>query len=559
MGILFLGCYEDSEEITETIEKPIPSKIITEANLVVNVQDETGLPISGISAHFNHQNKVINQASYFHFLSKNISKENEILTVTDGKGHSFDFSMYTIENEVNYHTITLFKNVQEIAFSSAQDQNLTSPSGNINLHLSPNNYTVDQEKYAGNIQGRFYEINTFNPTHLKALPGGQIIHQNGVQKFIQFHVAFNIELTTPAQKTVSCRSSQKVEIVNIVPTESVILYYNKVSKRWENKGIYSAKNGIPFTESGFYALADLEDISILKGQWLLNDFPMMNQKIKYEFNNITQETYTSNTGKWEIIVSRNTLITISHDHECSVNTEKIMVQTDKNQVETNIKNFVTLEWENVSIKGSFKSCDHLPIHEGFIIVQNGIDPIQIYIPRSTFSINLPLCTQDDVNIATSSTTSSPTSLIRYTGKNIALGQIFLCETFTDNYVALKTQETYSNLTTLLEAKEDAGIFNFTFEYSGQVFNLKFKHNNQAGNIDPSSTNIVWIDPNFDGKGIELLCPTSTSCGFDEVELYTFEKNGWIKGRFKGEFWVKNNNPLTARYQQLEGEFQINQK
>ena len=89
-------------------------------NVVINVTDENGQTLTGLTARFNKESKIINQASFFQFEAKDISKENELLTITDKDGEVFEFALYNIENQVNYHHLTLFRNTLKINFITSE-------------------------------------------------------------------------------------------------------------------------------------------------------------------------------------------------------------------------------------------------------------------------------------------------------------------------------------------------------------------------------------------------------------------------------------------------------
>lgn len=83
--------------------------------------------------------------------------------------------------------------------------------------------------------------------------------------------------------------------------------------------------------------------------------------------------------------------------------------------------------------------------------------------------------------------------------------------------------------------------------------------NSVGMQKDEMCNILIQEPSFFGKKVELFCPTSTlGCGFDEVVITHIkdEDNGYIRGYFKGRFWTKTFDPLSANYNEMSGEFQI---
>jgi hypothetical protein len=79
----------------------------------------------------------------------------------------------------------------------------------------------------------------------------------------------------------------------------------------------------------------------------------------------------------------------------------------------------------------------------------------------------------------------------------------------------------------------------------------------VGMLNNKKANIVWVDDQIGGYGVSLSCPTSSECGFTNVEIIYWGQNGnLVKGRFEGRFWLKTLNPIGAQYKNISGEFQI---
>lgn len=206
-GILMMaGCYPDAEESTEIIIKPVRKTIIASANVVINVTDENGQTLTGLTARFNKESKIINQASFFQFEAKDISKENELLTITDKDGEVFEFALYNIENQVNYHHLTLFRNTLKINFITSEGSIISFPSGKINIDLTNTEFKSGNESFAGNVNCIYHEFDLSNPFHLQALPGGKLIDINGKYSLVEWLHVFRFDLLTQNEKYLTLAS-----------------------------------------------------------------------------------------------------------------------------------------------------------------------------------------------------------------------------------------------------------------------------------------------------------------------------------------------------------------
>lgn len=556
MVLIFSGCFPDTEESAETIIKPVRKTVIASAKVVINVTDENGHPLAGLTARFNQQSKLINLASFFQFDAKNIYKENELLTITDKDGQVYEYALYNIENQVNYHNLTLYRNTNKKVFSSVEGSIISFPSGKMDIDLVNTTYSVGNDTYTGTVTCVYHEYDINNPYHTKAIPGGKLIDIDGKYKLVEWLYVFRFDLMTQNEKPLSLTQPKNV-FLNMSPgKETRIIQYDRSKKIWADLGSFPDSKNIPLQTSGIYAVVYTHTPSLLKGVFTANSLPMVKQKITCSYAGKRFETQTTNTGKWEILVPENQSVFIQPATDCADIQQGINITSDKKTVETGTINFATPQITKVTLKGSFKNCFAENLTEGFIQIKQDSKTEYIYIPESNFEWSLPICGGGDLSFGAAGNSGEKMADIRFVNDTAYLGNIFLCPGLENQYISLRTPDgniIYSGDIIVTKIGTETRI---TFKSTTQEFLIAFENNQQPGFVPVETGHIVWKDPNFLNKGIEINCPTSNTCGFSEIRILSQQNTDWIKGRFKGNFWSKTLQPLTARNQILEGDFFI---
>lgn len=550
----FFGCFKDTEDTTEVIIKPVPSITIGTANVVVKVQDETGQAISGLTARFNKITKVVENASIFHFEGENIDKENELLTLTTAQGKSYEFNLYNIENQVNYHQITLFSQVKHSAFSSRETHVLPLPSNSFELKFIPQVYQSGALDYAGEIRAEYIDYDMSNPIHRQAIPGGNIVVDKGVKKIIHPKKAFTINLESPDEKSLTWAKPHIGEFAEVFPSGSFLLFYDKEAHRWKILSGLDQKNEFPLSASGTYIVAELADYHIINGTWLIDNNPLPGHDIEITSQGFSTTIHTTNTGYWEAVVPANQQVVIKALFACPSTVETEVV-TIGEKTSTGTRNFSAPGITFIEAKGSLLDCKHQPLQEGFLLFQGPDAREVVYIKGNKFDIILPVCSASDWTFAVKSGNSTSTEL-NVIQNSLNLGNVYVCEDLKEQYVALETSDGYSNLFQSILFEDDGQVMILEMNNAPLKFYIKIKHSGTPGIIPNENANIVWRDPNFVDQGIEIECPSSSSCGFEHIELTQYSEGDWVRGSFSGRFWTKTFDPLTAKYQNVHVDFQV---
>lgn len=554
--LILAGCYPDTEDSTDTIIKPVKKTVIASSKVVINVTDETGQALTGLTARFNQQSKIINLASFFLFDAKNIYKENELLSITDKDGQVFEYSLYNIENQVNYHNLTLFRNTQKKVFSTTEGSVISFPSGKMDIDLINTNFTLENETYAGNVNCLYHEYDLNNPYHVQAIPGGKLLDIDGKYHLIEWLYVFRFDLLTQNEKYLALANPQNVFLKISPDKQARVIQYDRSKKFWTDLGTFSDTKNIPVQTSGIYAVVYTHEPSVLKGVFTANNLPLVKQKITYDYDGKSYEAQTTNTGTWEIWVPKNTSVSIQPSATCPDLQDGITINAGENIVDTGTKNFSTTQIKNITLKGSFKNCFAEALPGGFIMINQNTKTEYIYIPESDFEWTLPVCGDGDLSYGAAGNAGEKMANISFDNDIADLGNIFLCSGLENQYISLRTPDgktLYTGDIIVTGSGSETSIF---FKSTTQEFLITFLNNQQPGLVTAETGNIVWKDPTFLSKGIEINCPTSNTCGFEEIRILSQQHNDWIKGSFKGNFWSKTLQPLTARNQILEGDFFI---
>lgn len=553
---MLIGCFPDTEDLTEAIIKPVKKTVIASANVVINVTDETGQTMTGLTARFNKQSKIINQASFFQFETSDILKENELLTITDKDGQIYEFSLFNIENQVNYHNLSLFRNSNKKNFSSSEGSLINYPSGKIFIDLTNTEFKLGNETFAGSINCLYHEIDLKNPYHVQSIPGGNLIDINGKFSFIELLHVFRFDLMTQNEKYLSLSNSKNISFDFMSEGTSHIIQYDRIKKNWVYHGIFSNKQGVPIQSSGIYAIVYLSEPAIISGTFKANNLPLIKQSIDFEYEDKKHQAFTTNTGKWEILVPKNKIVSVYPDLDCIGQNDKIIINTKDDFRDSGITNFSIPSLREINLKGSFKDCEAKSLSEGFIKIQNGNEIKYLFIPESDFEWMLPLCESGSVSFGAAGTNGERMSDISFQSDLAEMGNIFLCPGLENQFISINTKDGNIIYSGDISVNDQNGEFRIHFKSTSQEFLFNIRHNEQVGNVIPSEGNLIWKDLGFKNKGIEVNCPTSNTCGFEEIVLLSYQKDNWIKGNFKGNFWGKTFIPLTAGYQKLEGDFFI---
>lgn len=551
----FTSCFKDSEDISEEIIKPKPKIIIESANLVVKVTNENGTSLTGISADFNNEIKVVDNSSIFYFSTKKISKADEVLTITDKEGEIFQYKIYSIENEVNYHDICIFKNYTTDHISSQDVKTLHLNSGQ-SITLSADNYKQGQKDYNGNITLKYHSFDLSNELHRKALPGGNTILKDGVRKAISFKEVIRFDVYDSENRVINFKDAIQIKMLNNVDDHQVILYYNRIQQDWEITNITADRNNIPVLKSGIYAIAEINEAVTVKGRITFNQKEARNENILLSYDDQNVNVQTTNNGLWETILPINKNISIDVKHECIKSSTK-EIFNEKAITDVGTIEYTSNEIAVISVKANIKDCNEQLVDNVLMLIETTNESTHLLVTKGSTSIEQNVCIggEPKLKIIGNNVVSN---LYNIQENNIDLGNFLLCEKANDEYLYIKDEQNNKVLYNQLVSAVDDNDITIEFNKSNdQRLKLEFMHDNKEGIINPIRSNMVWFDSGFGSNGIAFNCPSAIECGFTSLQLtYINSESEYVRGKFSGRFWIKTINPVTASYKNVEAEFQI---
>ncbi len=552
-----MSCFKDENTSTTTIIKNDPRYIIDASELVIEVADENEKPIVGLTASYNGEIKLVNKSSFFHFEGKKVNKFEELLKITDQNGYDYDYLIHSQANEVNYKKINVFINKENASLASNDDFALPITSS-IKVNLTKDNYLVNvNQNYTGNIELRYNHFDIQNESHVKTLPGGKFGVKDNQLWLLQMEDAFEFNVYSTDKQKLSFKQPIAVQL-STVKSGSALFYYDADSHVWTYLQDVASNQQVLTNRHGTYCIAQIKAFSILKGQWMINQMPARQSVITLTSPSLNEQVLTSNNGRWEAIVPVGENITITYALSCAQTESQSVIVTDtKFDVGTHVTS--SANYLPYQISGQIRDCNGGLIEEGFLKIKSKSINKTLYIDSSTFNFSVPLCEGDLVALSCTTVTADyETTILENVPYNIDLSSIYLCNDIKDNYLILNIDGFVKKYTSFEKTINNEIIQIGASSYALPIF-LKFGHTNMVGKLDHKKANIAWFDDQIAGYGVSLNCPTSSECGFTNVEIIYWGQNGnLVKGRFEGRFWLKTLNPVGAQYKNISGEFQIKQ-
>ena len=555
--LLIIGaCNKDSETTTTTIIKNPPEIVIANSELVVNLEDENGVAVEGLTAVFNDSIQVIDGRSFFHFRGKDINKLNEVLRITDADGNEHQFNSLILENEINYRKVNLFMNKEGDSFSAANEKNI-SLDGNFLLTFPRQNYFLGTDtEYNRQVNIKYNVFDLQNKNHVNCLPGGKTMLFDNEYSMVIFKAAFDFSLHSDDNKSLSLKKPAK--LLSGIQENGVLTYYNSALGHWELISEYFPGKEVLLPYAGTYAIAEVKDRALLKGELFLNGLPMINAEIKITGSGFEYSAFSTQSGKWEIEVPRYSNIEIKYASPCG---DVVMGDILANQVNNTLSPvyLTSVQVDEFTLSGRVLDCQLNVVDHTFIEIESEHNKKIVLIPKSQFSLRLPLCLNESYTFRFLEPGSSFISRPWVFKKgDMNFGDVLICPNLKDQYVGFSIGNDYS-LYTDISTKYSSSILEIKGkkESNDPGFLLRFGHNGQAGSLTTDLANIQLYNSDFGGYGISINCPTSNDCGFENIELNYFEENDdFIKGEFKGNFWTQIFSPSGAVYKEIKGVFQV---
>lgn len=553
--VILSSCYKDDLTTKTTIIKNDPRYIVESGRMVIEVADENGQSLSGLTASYNGDIKIVNQSSFFEFEGKNVNRFEELLRITDKEGFEYDYLIQSQAGEVNYTKVNVFRNKKQSIFDSSADKELPLFS-DAKISLPQNNYLVNvTNQYTGTVEVRYTHYDIKNPNHKRSLPGGVLGIKDNQKWLLSMEDAFEFVLFSADKQKLNLRNPVAF-LSQSTKKGSLLFYYDPQSHTWIYQAEVDASGQVMISRPGIYCIADISDFSIVTGQWMINELPARQMPVTLNIAGTTTEVITTNNGKWEALLPKGQNLEISYISACAT-TSKTQILLSENTVFAGIHQTTTDDIKPYVLSGRFEDCEGNALPSGFIKIQSSQINQTLFIDSSSFLITLPLCKNDPVDITfTNAASDFETHTFVNIPERFVLETIFLCPDLKENYVVMRLDGDHTIYTGFQKTVTESLIQIGGGLFSEKIF-LKFGHQNIAGNLPLNKANISWLDEEIAGYGVDLKCPTSSNCGFTDVEITYFDQNRKIlRVRFEGRFWLRTLNPVSADFKNISGEFQL---
>ncbi len=555
------ACYKDVIEdpkIEIVVDDPV---IIISTVIVGYVTDESGLPVTGVVS-FNGQEREISSEGYFQLPGIEIDKYHEVLRIQTQDGKDFYFQVATIENDVNYLHLTLFSKVEEhLGQSSNQESFTISDRGQ--LQIEKNAMLINGTNYTGRYEVGAFSLDLQNPQERRALPEMKRARDlNDRTRDIQLLEATFMELqSTQGEELTFMKNGAQIKY-DIQCAECLPFYFDVERRSWVELEQIQNPEMIPVTKSGFYALGKYQDQILLQGMMFADGIPVPHVELNLLRNGqLLSSTQTTNNGRWSFLAPQEANLEVQLISPCGIKLAKQVRTESEDQIAE------TIELGNEAVKttiiqGTARDCDDQPLQRHFLSLASGDYQQFIYSRKANFTIPIIDCDVQQLIVQSKNgaLSESGPEITWPVSDEIEVYSTYACNAAKEEYVVVRID----NKQKIYRLSESA------FENDRSVMRINSADNTEEkivlwitgmspGKYADAELNILFDDPNFNDTGYSLNCPTSNSgCGFETFDLTHFgdEMGSWIRGYFKGRFWVKTYEPLQAVYKDIEGEFQI---
>lgn len=556
VAIAFSSCYEDFENNVDTqIDDPV--KYVTNTLLSGLVTDHNGLTLNtGLSGSFGNDNTSNESFPFFNFKGVQIDKFNEVITL-DINGTSHEYIVPTIENQINYSHRAIFtdRSITSITADISKEIDNT-----LSISTNTNSFQSNGSQYSGEVVIHHHTIDVDNKWHLATLPGNNTaIGSEGLPLYLKFEQVEYIAFKSQNDEIldISMDQVQAEWLTNINDLE--VWHYDNMINKW--RFIPTENNVFTLNQNGYYATAQSEYYVYASGYLYEDGLAIANTELQItEDNKLLSTVRTASNGQWVAIVPAHSQVAVTVINDCD-EVASVIFETIDEDIETDP---INLEWTASTVynlTGQIKSCNDANVQTSYleIITAEGISIY--YVDNTTFNINIISCS-DHITVRSvneDGTESGAQLQWELDDATLNLRSIYACNDTQEEYLSLRIDGGYSQYYGGQSFYEnDRTIIDFSNMANGDLDLKIWFTGDETGNYTDDALNIEFDDRFYNNRGFQLDCASSSEgCGFDEFEISQYqETDKWIRGYFKGRFWIKSYNPLTAGYKDVEGDFQV---
>lgn len=565
--VTIVSCYKDEAIINNTtlISKDHPPIAIS-GNIVGLLHDEFGNEISDFSSEFMNKTYLSYQTGYYHYEVKNANKNGTPIIITK-ENQQYKYTVKPINNEVNYFSHTIFTKPKSITQSSTQQLSI-SFDNNSKLEINSNSYLLANENYNGDVYLKSYVPNLQNSIQLESLPSAHLAadYQDN-EVWLDYYDAIYIDIKGTDNSDLTLEKNQAIVTLNpnTYDCEKCIVWqFNDTLNIWKEHYNPSDYTNINFeiTQSGFYCLASPEIYNLVEGQIHADNVPFRNQAVDiYDNDRLLQRVYTTNNGKWFTHLPINREYKYKFESNCSNIYEETfsIAEEDRNSISQPIINKQTV----TNIKGEIRDCNNELVNNHFLKIWKEDSYKCLFFKDANVDLDIINCSEENIFLQSANEfwqEIGPKLNYNEVNRKINFQRSYSCNDIKNNgYFNLK-MDNKEKLLFLSEAK----LINNRTKLAIYDLNPNMEmeisiSGSEARNYNDNELNIYFKGLEIDGGIYEINCRNSTEgCGFESfnIEVYGDKKGAWIKGNFKGNFWVKSFDPLIASYRTIEAEFLV---
>ncbi len=557
MIIALSSCYDNFEKNVET-DTTDPVKYVTNTTLSGLVTDENGQTLAGgVYGSFGSEDYNNEVFSIFRFEGQQIDKYNELITLTKNN-QVYYYTVPTVENEINYSKKAIFTTIDNTILTQG---NNTTINNTLDINTQANSFQSHETAYSGEVTILHHTIDVSNKWHLATMPGNNTgVNTDGSPAYINFDEVIHLQFTDGTDLLDVVEGSVQGRWSNKSDDQKVWHYDTNVHK-WIALNTTTNTSTFDIISSGYYAIASSQYYVYATGSVSTDGTAIANIEVQLEADNkIITTTRTASNGQWVAVVPSISQLTATTESTCD-EVASILFETVEQDVVAGSIEMSQINSQVYTIEGAIKSCDDQGIVGSFIEIKTSTEELIYYLDKSIFRLRINACSDDitvrSINI--DGTESGAQIEWELNNNSQDLHTLYACNAAQSEYMTLRidggSKQYYNGVSSL-----ENGRTIIDFSSTGAIDNtLKLWFTGtDRGVFDDNQINILIDDQLYDSRGFALDCTSSQQgCGFTQFDVSQYEEtNGWIRGYFKGRFWIKSYSPLNAGYKDVEGEYQI---
>ena len=557
-GILLISaCHTNEEEIILT-EDNDPPRVTISTTQTARVINEKGEALLNFDATYNQQQQYDLSLAFVIFDGKKVNKYGEKLTLQSTSGLTSTYVVSGVENDINYSVLTVFENRNKVEFANDTKMNIAI-NDKTTLTTQPNSYTIDGSSYNSKVNMTYFSPDLNNDIHLTAIPANRVGKDvDGQHKYLEIYDVFYLDILSENSQHIDAKLGISSEYLQENDLNIWSFDYDKAL--WLPVIMEVNSQSFSYQKSGYYCIAKSKKGIYASGQLSSENTPISNIRLNLHDGHSRQSIFTSAQGKWFAFLPADTDVRADVTAACgpiatfNIKTQNTPIENLKTSIDNSSQNFA-------KIVGQVKDCNG-DLNMDYIL-KNHTDQTSYYFAKgSSTDIYIPMCGSEEVTLSTSSIDGSEEgNKVTWRVEDIIqTGTWFVCDRAKNPYFNLIIDGTNKMYWQTKTQKNSDGRWSIDLkdEQSNVVLTI-FVPDDGVGEKADNRLNILLREKSFEGQGYEIFCPTSTQgCGFEHFEIthFDFQNDDFIRGYFKGRFWVKTLSPLTAGYKNVEGEFQL---